>query len=343
MMNFKKWFGFILALVVAVSVIGCGNTEKKEKADAPEEAGSSIDYMVLVNKLNPLPDDWEDLLETVHFTNTVGDDVEVEKKAYDAYLKLKEDLEKEDIHVDLDSARRSVAEQQRIMDDFTEKYGPDYASKTVATPGYSEHHTGLALDLYLIIDGKDVVENEDMIQYPEIWEKIHAKLADYGFILRYLDGKEHITGYGYEPWHIRYIDDVEKAKEIMSKGITLEEYLGAVESSDVSIDYGTSELYSEEELKEAVIQVKCAFATWEGCVLHSIKYAGDEANSQENIDWVNSLNEDSEYTQVAEYLVNFHSPENGEFAWDPDTEYEDYQFWLARTEDGGWDLVSTGY
>ena len=195
-------------------------------AEAAESA-EAINYLALVNKLNPLPDGWEDALETVHMTNSIGDDVEVEKKAYDAYLKLKEDLEKEGIFVDLDSARRSVSEQQRIMDDFTAKYGADYALKTVATPGYSEHHTGLALDLYLIIDGVDVVENEDMIRYPEIWEVIHSRLADHGFILRYLEGKEHITGYGYEPWHIRYVDDVDIAKEIMNSGVTLEGWLGA--------------------------------------------------------------------------------------------------------------------
>ena len=183
--------------------------------------------MALVNKLHPLPDGWEEALETVHITNSMGDDVEVEKKAYDAYLLLKEDLEKEGIYVDLDSARRSVAEQQRIMDDFTQKYGADYALKTVAAPGYSEHHTGLALDLYLIIDGKDVVENEDMIQYPEIWEVIHSKLADYGFILRYPDNTTDITGIIYEPWHYRYVG-TEVSLELRDLGITLEEYLDAV-------------------------------------------------------------------------------------------------------------------
>ena len=218
-------------------------TAETAAASATAEAAESaeaINYLALVNKLNPLPDGWEDALETVHMTNSIGDDVEVEKKAYDAYLKLKEDLEKEGIFVDLDSARRSVSEQQRIMDDFTAKYGADYALKTVATPGYSEHHTGLALDLYLIIDGVDVVENEDMIRYPEIWEVIHSRLADHGFILRYLEGKEHITGYGYEPWHIRYVDDVDIAKEIMNSGVTLEGWLGAVNETDVEIDYGTS-------------------------------------------------------------------------------------------------------
>ena len=184
-----------------------------------------IDYLVLVNKTHPLPDGWEDALETVHMTNSCGDDVEIETKAYDAYLKLKAELEKEGVYVDLDSARRSVAAQQDIMDRFIEKYGEEYAKNTVATPGYSEHHTGLALDLYLNVDGKDIIYNEDLVQYPEIWAKIHEKLADCGFILRFPEGKEDITGYSYEPWHIRYIDNVELAKEITAKGITLEEYL----------------------------------------------------------------------------------------------------------------------
>ena len=256
---------------------------QESASSAAESAASSatatpaqgIDYLALVNKLNPLPDNWEDALETVHFTNTVGDDVEVETKAYDAYLQLKAALEAEGVYVDLDSARRSVADQQRIMDEFTEEYGADYAKKTVATPGYSEHHTGLALDLYLIVDGKDVVENEDMMQYPEIWEKIHAKLAEHGFILRYLDGCEHLTGYAYEPWHIRYLDDVAIAKEITDAGITFEEYKSGTVAPEVSYDFGTSELYTQEELKEAAIQVKCQFASFAGCELHNVRYAGD--------------------------------------------------------------------
>ena len=190
-------------------------------------------------------------------TNSIGDEVEVEKKAYDAYLKLKEDLEKENIFVDLDSARRSVETQQEIMDNFIEEYGAEYAKKTVATPGYSEHHTGLALDLYLIVDGKDIVENEEMIKYTDIWATIHSKLADYGFILRYLEDKEHITGYGYEPWHIRYIDDAEKAKEITASGVTFEEYLGAVEPDELTVDYGASDIYKEDEIRDAAIQIKC--------------------------------------------------------------------------------------
>lgn len=219
----KKTIWMIPALLVSLCLsAGCGNKTE------------GIDYLTLVNKENKLPEDWEEKLETVTIQNSLGDDVEVEKEAYDAYLGLKADLEKDGIYVDLDSARRSVSAQQEIWDSFLEKYGEEYTKTYVAVPGYSEHHTGLALDLYLNIDGVDVYLNEDMVQYPEIWAAIHEKLADHGFILRYLEGKEAITGYGYEPWHIRYVQSKETAKEIMDKGITLEEYLGKLPETDVA-------------------------------------------------------------------------------------------------------------
>ena len=183
-----------------------------------------IDYLILINKQHQLPSDWESKVQIVHMTNSLGDDVTVEAKTYQAYLKLKSALELEGIYIDLDSAQRSVAYQKKIMNEFIQKYGSDYAKNYVATPGYSELHTGLALDLYLKVDGVDVVENEDLVKHIEIWAKIHEKISDYGFILRFPEGKKHITGYSYEPWHIRYIDDVELAKDIMKKGITFEEY-----------------------------------------------------------------------------------------------------------------------
>ena len=183
-----------------------------------------IDYLILINKQNPLPSDWESKVQIVHMTNSLGVDVPVEAKTYQAYLKLKSSLELEGIYINLDSAQRTVSYQKKIMNEFIQKYGPDYAKNYVATPGYSEHHTGLALDLYLKVDGVDVVENEDLMKHIEIWTKIHEKISDYGFILRFPEDKKHITGCSYEPWHIRYIDDVELAKDIMKKGITFEEY-----------------------------------------------------------------------------------------------------------------------
>ena len=333
----------LLSMMLTTALLLCGFATVATGEGSVEKG--AIDYMALVNKLNPLPEGWEDALETVHITNSVGDDVEVERKAFEAYEQLKADLAENDgIEIELDSARRSIAAQQDIMDRFTEKYGADYAAKTVATPGYSEHHTGLALDLYFRLDGEDVYYNEDMVQYPEIWEKIHAKLADYGFILRYLEGKEHITGYGYEPWHIRYIDDVEAAREIMAQpGMTLEVWLGTVNDPELVVDYGMSELYAQDELEEAAVQVKCQFASFAGCELHALRYAGDACNSEENLAWMNELGEGEEYVQVVEFLSDFHSPAAEAGSWEPNTEYTDYQWWLARTADGGWQLLSWGY
>jgi D-alanyl-D-alanine carboxypeptidase len=232
----------IAAMVFLFPLAGCSKQSESEdpadaaaetEAEAETEEGSVIDYMVLVNQKNPLPDGWEEALETTTITNSVGDEVYVESKAYEAYCRLKEAVEKDlegygkgEVRLELDSAYRSVAAQQKIVDDFTEKYGEDYVKQYVAVPGYSEHHTGLALDLYFTIDGKDVYENEDLVQYPEIWDAIHARLPEFGFILRFTKDGEAVTGYSYEPWHIRYLDSPEIAKEITDKGITLEEYMG---------------------------------------------------------------------------------------------------------------------
>ena len=181
------------------------------------------------------------------------------------------------------------------------------------------------------------------MKYPEVWEKIHARLADYGFILRYLEGREHITGYGYEPWHIRYIDNPELAKEITEAGITLEEYLGAATNALEKIDLGKSEIYTEEDLRAASIQILCKFATFEGCELHNLRYAGDENCTEENLKWMNELNEDGNYTQAAQFLMDFHSPKEQVGVWEADREYTDYGWWLARGDGSGWEVVTQGY
>ena len=111
------------------------------------------------------------------------------------------------------------------------------------------------------------------------------------------------------------------------------------------IDCGDSALYTQAELDDAVERIKAEFAAWEGCELHSIRYAGDESCTEENLKWMNELNEDGNYTQVAEFLMDFHSPAKqlDGWAWTANAEYTDYQWWLARSADGGWDIVTFGY
>ena len=77
--------------------------------------------------------------------------------------------------------------------------------------------------------------------------------------------------------------------------------------------------------------------------MHTLRYAGDVCNSRDNIQWLNSLDEGGNYVQVVEFLSDFHSPAQGGGAWEPDKEYTDYQWWLARTLDGDWKVLSRGY
>lgn len=211
-------------------LVGCTNNNQETGQDVQN---GKYDYLVLVNKQHKLPADWEENVELVEVKNAFDEDIKVEKEAYEKYLQLRDALLKEWVDIELDSVYRSVSRQEELWKEFEEEYGIDYTKKYVAVPGYSEHHTALAIDICIKKDWELIYENDDMIAEKEIFAKVHEKLADYGFILRYLDGKDDITWYGYEPWHLRYVWDVKIAKEIMSKGLTLEEYLEAEEVSEV--------------------------------------------------------------------------------------------------------------
>lgn len=187
----------------------------------------NFNYLILVNKKHKLPDDYESKVNLIEVKNSFGNRTfQIEKTTYEFFDQLrKELLNNNKIQIELDSVYRSVADQQEIWDEFMKEYGEEYTKNYVAVPGYSEHHTGLAVDICLVVDGRIIDDNNEMIAQTEIFKVIHSKLADHGFILRFLKGKESITGYNYEPWHLRYVGE-NYAKEIQSKGITLEEYLG---------------------------------------------------------------------------------------------------------------------
>jgi len=183
------------------------------------------DYLVLVNKNHKIPDNWEEKVKLIELKNVFNRTIKVEEETLEKYNELRDNLLKEWIDIELESAYRSLEKQQDLREDMEEEYGIEYAEKYAAVPGYSEHHTGLALDICIKKDWKLISENHEMIVECEIFGKIHEKLADYGFILRYIEWMEKITGFEYEPWHIRYIWDISIAKEIMEKWLTLEEYL----------------------------------------------------------------------------------------------------------------------
>jgi len=114
------------------------------------------------------------------------------------------------------SGFRSYETQVKLYQDYVNQDGKAEADRYSARPGYSEHQTGLAFDL-IGTDG-DLVTEEKAAQ----WLLDHA--ADYGFVVRYLKGKEKETGYMAEEWHLRYVG--KEAKEIAASGLSLEEYYG---------------------------------------------------------------------------------------------------------------------
>ena len=187
------------------------------------------DYLVLVNKENKLPDNWEEIAELIEVKNSFGKYLKIEKETLEKFNELRTDLLKEWVDIELDSAYRSFSIQNEFFDKFKEEYGIEYASQYAAPAGYSEHHTWLAVDICLKKeDGEIISENHEMIVELWVFDRVHKKMVDYGFIVRYPDGKDSITWYSYEPWHLRYIWDADIAKEIMEKGLTLEEYLNKV-------------------------------------------------------------------------------------------------------------------
>ena len=122
---------------------------------------------------------------------------------------------------------------------------------------------------------------------------------------------------------------------------------GAKSSPEVAIDYGNSSIYSKEDMDSAIQMIKKEFDTWDGCELHSITYGTDEECNDENIKWMNELEEANDaketFTQCIMFKSNFHSPKEGGGAWNADEEYTDWQWWLARSDGGQWKLMSWGY
>ena len=114
------------------------------------------------------------------------------------------------------SGFRSYETQTQLYQNYVNKDGKAEADRYSARPGYSEHQTGLAFDL--IGTNGNLVTEEKAAQ----WLLDHA--ADYGFVVRYLKGKEKETGYMAEEWHLRYVG--KEAKEIAASGLSLEEYYG---------------------------------------------------------------------------------------------------------------------
>lgn len=184
----------------------------------------STNYLILVNKKHAIDIEYYKTLKLVSFLGLENETHLLESVTYKSFVKLSEALKNKGIIIGVDSAFRSIQEQQEIWDSFIKEYGKEYTEEYVAAPYTSEHHTGLALDIVLKRGNCWIRKNECLLKETEMFSIIHKLMPEYGFILRYMRGKKKITGYAYEPWHLRYVGK-EHSLEISQKHIALEEYL----------------------------------------------------------------------------------------------------------------------
>ena len=199
------------------------------------------DILILVNKQNRAPAVPVTLVkpDVTPTRESVAENIYMRPEAASALEALFEGAAEAGLTLYATSGYRSYSTQKAIFDRKAAERGEQAANRSVAKPGYSEHQTGLAMD----IEGETTLGTgltEAFGESPEgIWVAEHCH--EYGFIIRYPKDKTNITGYIYEPWHIRYVG-VEAATEITELGVTFEEYILMVRGDRI------------EELKGDVMQ-----------------------------------------------------------------------------------------
>lgn len=183
------------------------------KADIVENPD---DVTVLVNKLHEIPKGWKpDDLEDV-----IDCHQQLRHEANEAYTKFYQAAKAKGIAIYTISGYREPETQQLYWDNSVKVFGEEHAIQYNAYPRRSEHELGLCVDISYTTEGDRLSEK---VADSALGKFIESDAYKYGFILRYPQDKVRITGYGYEPWHIRYVG-VDLATKLHNENITLEEY-----------------------------------------------------------------------------------------------------------------------
>ncbi len=182
------------------------------------------DILILVNKKRYLTSDYKPsdlVVPNIKFSfDGEHEKKYMRKEAAKALEELFGQAYKEGVFIFGLSGYRSYRTQEGLFNNRASKVGEEEANKLSARPGESEHQTGLAMDITSQSVGFDLKEKfGDTMEGEWVKDNVH----NFGFIIRYPKEKTHITGYNYEPWHIRYVGK-KVAREIYNKDITLEEY-----------------------------------------------------------------------------------------------------------------------
>lgn len=175
--------------------------------------------LVLINKYNSIPSDWlpNDLMLLPSSMCTPGRDLYMRWEAAQAFEKLHNDAKELGLTILAHSTHRTYSYQKMLYDNYCASYSVANADTYSARPGYSEHHTGLAVDV------KNADSNYNQFVYTDEYQWMKDNAHKYGFIQRYIEGTQWITGYITEEWHYRYVG-VEVATDVYNSGLTYDEY-----------------------------------------------------------------------------------------------------------------------
>lgn len=189
------------------------------------------DYLIIVNAQNPMPNGYEETIKAelepiIHTQNDSRETQYMIKEAAFAFDSMLYAAKDAGYDLYATSAYRSYKYQQKIYDlrlNQCISFGMDLdeaikeTEKRISRPGYSEHHTGLAVDIYNEKSGKAVSYESDEFKW------LYENAPRYGFVLRYPKGKESITGHRFDPCHFRFVGKC--AKEMAEKCLVIEEYV----------------------------------------------------------------------------------------------------------------------
>ncbi|UTT38947.1 M15 family metallopeptidase [Glutamicibacter mishrai] len=240
--------GTVLASALLLSAVPAALAAPADDLPAVEssELSDASSLLALINPTTQLsPVDYT----PTNLVSVGGTGLTLRPEAADAVEDLIADARAAGHSIKLLSAYRSYSRQAALFNQYQSKYGTAYAERISARPGTSEHQLGLAADLGYTSSQAEL--KEAFGQTPAgIWIAEHAN--DYGLIIRYPQGKEEITGYKYEPWHVRYIGK-EHAKALAESGAeTYEEYVKMLSESLKAPKAEASAVAGEEEApKEA--------------------------------------------------------------------------------------------
>ena len=204
-----------LSLEEIVSIVNVG--ANNDHYDYVNETKTDNYNQMIVNKYNYLKEEFE-AKEIVDVKNwyCYGEN-KANKEAYEHFIEMFNAAKESNLKIVISSGYRSYNEQKETYDSYVERYGAKKADTLAARPGYSEHETGLALDITTGGATKDTFDTTDEFKW------LQENSYKFGFILRYPKGKEKITGFDYEPWHYRYVG-LDLAEKIYKEGITYDEY-----------------------------------------------------------------------------------------------------------------------